>query len=104
MVQRQGQGSWPAWPPSRSDLQESWKGPIGVVFEPQNRPIPTIAMRFQEIMVKADDGIELFVRVYQPLSESADRTLLLVHGMAEHGQRYLPAARLMVARGWNVLV
>jgi alpha-beta hydrolase superfamily lysophospholipase len=61
-------------------------------------------MRFEEAFLKADDGIALFVRRYQPDSRDADRSVILVHGMAEHGQCYEHVAESMVARGWNVVV
>src|SRR5580693_8098929 len=61
-------------------------------------------MRFEEAFLKADDGTELFVRRYQPHSRDADRSVLLVHGMAEHGQCYEHVAESMVARGWNVIL
>jgi lysophospholipase len=61
-------------------------------------------MRFEEAFLKADDGVALFVRRYQPESRDADRSVLLVHGMAEHGHCYQHVAESMVARGWNVVV
>jgi lysophospholipase len=61
-------------------------------------------MRFEEAFVKAEDGVELFVRRFQPESRDAERSVLLVHGMAEHGQCYQHVAESMVARGWNVVV
>jgi hypothetical protein len=39
-------------------------------------------MQFEEAFLKADDGVALFVRRYQPDSRDADRSVLLVHGMA----------------------
>ena len=61
-------------------------------------------MRFAEAFFEADDGIALFVRRYQPDSGDADRSVLLVHGMSEHGQCYQHVAESMVARGWNVVL
>jgi lysophospholipase len=61
-------------------------------------------MRFEEHLLKAEDGTELFVRRYEPYSRDADRAVLLVHGMAEHGQCYQHVAESMVARGWNVIL
>ncbi len=61
-------------------------------------------MKFEEAFLKADDGIALFVRRYQPDSRDAERSVLLVHGMAEHGQCYQHVAESMVARGWNVVL
>ena len=73
------------------------------------RPVsPTNArlgfMRFEEAFLKADDGTALFVRRFQPQSRDADRSVLLVHGMSEHGQCYQHVAESMVARGWNVVL
>jgi len=61
-------------------------------------------MHFEEAFLEADDGVALFVRRYQPDSRDADRSVLLVHGMAEHGQCYQHVAESIVARGWNVVV
>jgi lysophospholipase len=61
-------------------------------------------MRFVEAFLKADDGVELYVRRFEPDSRDADRSVLLVHGMAEHGRCYEHVAESMVARGWNVVV
>jgi lysophospholipase len=61
-------------------------------------------MRASEAYLQADDGVELFVRRFEPLSRDADRSMVLVHGMSEHGQCYEHVARSAVARGWNVLV
>jgi len=61
-------------------------------------------MRFEEAFLEADDGIALFVRRYQPDSRDADRSVLLVHGMSEHGQCYQHVAESIVARGWNVVL
>jgi alpha-beta hydrolase superfamily lysophospholipase len=61
-------------------------------------------MRVEDAFLKADDGVALFVRRFQPASRDADRSVLLVHGMSEHGQCYQHVAESMVARGWNVVV
>jgi lysophospholipase len=61
-------------------------------------------MRVEDAFLKADDGVALFVRRFQPASRDADRSVLLVHGMSEHGQCYQHVAEWMVARGWNVVV
>src|SRR5580700_1596996 len=66
--------------------------------------IPSEPMRFEEVLVKAEDGVDLFVRRFHPRSRDADRTLVLIHGMAEHGQRYFHVVESMLARGWNLLV
>ncbi len=61
-------------------------------------------MRVEDAFLKADDGVALFVRRFEPASRDADRSVLLVHGMSEHGQCYQHVAESMVARGWNVVV
>jgi lysophospholipase len=61
-------------------------------------------MRFEEAFLKADDGTALFVRRFQPQSRDADRSVLLVHGMSEHGHCYQHVAESMVTRGWNVVL
>src|ERR1700744_5935754 len=61
-------------------------------------------MRAVEAYLQAEDGVGLFVRPFEPRSRDADRWLVLVHGMSEHGQCYEHVARSAVARGWNVVV
>jgi lysophospholipase len=61
-------------------------------------------MRSEEVQLKADDGVELFVRRFQPRFRDADRNLVLVHGMSEHGQCYEHVIDWTVTRGWNVIV
>ena len=51
-----------------------------------------------------DDAHRLFVRYYQPASGAAVRTLLIVHGLSEHGERYDHVARFFVERRWRVVV
>ena len=51
-----------------------------------------------------DDAHRLFVRYYHPAAGAAQRTLLIVHGLSEHGGRYEHVARLFVERGWRVIV
>lgn len=57
----------------------------------------------EETFVTAVDGTPLFVRRYRPAAPSR-RTLLIVHGMSEHGGRYGHVAGLFQHRGWNVLL
>jgi lysophospholipase len=52
----------------------------------------------------ADDGTNLFVRWFRPDSGDASRTLLIVHGVCEHGARYEHVARMLVDEGWNVVI
>jgi lysophospholipase len=60
-------------------------------------------MRSEEVLLKADDGVELFVRRFRPRFREVDRTIFLVHGMSEHGQCYEHAIDWTVARGWQVI-
>jgi lysophospholipase len=50
------------------------------------------------------DNHRLYVRHYQPLLSGPARTLILVHGVCEHGERYDAIARLALRRGWNVIL
>jgi lysophospholipase len=50
------------------------------------------------------DRQQLYVRYYQPDSRNTTRTLVLVHGVCEHGERYDAIARLAVRRGWKVIL
>ncbi len=61
-------------------------------------------MRREEALVKANDGVDLFVRRFEPRSRNAVRSLFLIHGMSEHGQCYEHVAEPIVARGWNVVI
>ncbi|MBW3543909.1 MAG: lysophospholipase, partial [Planctomycetes bacterium] len=57
-----------------------------------------------EHRIAVEPRIGLHVREYRPLVEQPGRTLVLVHGLAQHGRRYEHIARFAVARGWNVIV
>ena len=59
---------------------------------------------YAETTLPSHDGEELFVRRYAPLNEKTPRTLLIVHGISEHGGRYDHVARRFVNEGWNVIV
>lgn len=61
-------------------------------------------MRVHEFQLPARDRTPLFVRHFQPAHGTEDRTILLVHGMSEHGQRYEHVIETVVERGWNVVV
>lgn len=56
-----------------------------------------------ETLIPTRDAHRLFVRDYRPLAPPVTRTLLVVHGMSEHGQRYEHVARIMTGRGWRVV-
>jgi alpha-beta hydrolase superfamily lysophospholipase len=57
-----------------------------------------------ETTVRTYDYHELHTRYYQTAIPGVKRTLVLVHGVCEHGERYDPVARLAARRGWNVIL
>ena len=61
-------------------------------------------MRLTETVLSAEDETDLLVRCYQPAEGQAERTLLIVHGVCEHGDRYQHVVSRLVAHGWNVIV
>ena len=66
-------------------------------------------MQLEQIEVEAGDGLSLFVRDYKPdkqTSPSTDptRTFVWVHGLGEHGGRYLHLAEDLVQRGWRAIL
>ncbi len=61
-------------------------------------------MQYCETCVTSHDSTKLFVRHYQASSQGDSRTLLLIHGMGEHGGRYDHVCRVAVEQGWNVIV
>jgi lysophospholipase len=63
-------------------------------------------MTCTEHLLTAADGTSLFVRDFpaQTSSNVAQRVLLVVHGAAEHGGRYLRFAELAARAGWRVLI
>ena len=73
-----------------------------------NNDLRTDSVTRSNIMLRANDSTELFVRKYQPSDEnseetSAPKTLVLVHGAGEHGGRYDHFARLLADHGWCVI-
>jgi lysophospholipase len=76
-------------------------------IEPDRLPLrdePAGFGRYREAMVTALDGITIFARHYLANFADSARTLFIVHGMSEHGQRYDHIAQLAVTRGWNVVI
>lgn len=61
-------------------------------------------MKYTESRLRMGDGYTLLVRLYESAETRASRTLIIVHGACEHGQRYDRVARFMVHCGWNVIV
>ena len=57
-----------------------------------------------ETIIRAFDATKLLVRHYRPSRGKSARTLLIVHGMAEHVRRYEHIARFIVERGWNLVI
>jgi lysophospholipase len=57
----------------------------------------------RSLVVPSADGTPLFVRVHRPLQRPADRTLLIVHGMGQHGGRFPRLVERAVGRGWCVV-
>ena len=54
----------------------------------------------QEVMLKASDGHEIFVRHWLPEEKTAIRGVVHInHGMAEHCTRYRPIAERMTRDG-----
>lgn len=60
--------------------------------------------QYTEMRLSAHDDEELFVRRYVPAEGESAQTLLMVHGVNEHGGRYDHVARSFVERGWNVII
>jgi lysophospholipase len=54
--------------------------------------------------IACSDGVSLLVRHYEPVPDPPGRTLLVVHGLSEHGDRYDHVARYFARRGWRVVV
>lgn len=66
-------------------------------------------MRLGEVEIEADGGVTLFVREFCPDEPSfpagnSPRTIVWVHGLGEHGGRYLHFAEDLVERGWKVIL
>src|SRR5215211_4307904 len=60
-------------------------------------------MRPTEMELIADDGTTLFVRHVSPSSNAA-RSVILIHGLCEHGARYDHIVTVLAEQGWNVIV
>ncbi len=57
-----------------------------------------------DIELTTDDSIKLLVRRFSPDDREAPRTLLLIHGLGEHGERYCHVVEHFVESDWNVIV
>lgn len=60
-------------------------------------------MKMKESIATADDGKEIFTRLWLPDGESPDATLLIVHGMGEHSGRYNRLGEFLANRNIAVL-
>lgn len=60
-------------------------------------------MHITETLVRGGDGCRLFVR-YCHAAAASPRTLIVLHGACEHGERYLSFARWLTQRGWNAIL
>ena len=58
-------------------------------------------MSFRETMLKARDGYELALRIYE--AESPKAVIKFIHGMQEHQGRYQPFAEYLQAAGYAVV-
>ncbi len=58
----------------------------------------------RETEIPTPDRQRLFVRCYEPGISSAERTLLIVHGASEHGERYRHVAEFFASHGWHVII
>ncbi len=63
-----------------------------------------LTMSEQSMTIEMSDGIRLVIRQYEPETGCASRSILLVHGATEHGQRYRHVADYFATRNWNVIV
>ena len=66
-------------------------------------------MQRGEIEIEADGDVSLFIREFSPneppySAGNSPRTLVWVHGLGEHGGRYLHFAEDLVERGWRVIL
>src|SRR3954462_4825165 len=61
-------------------------------------------MRRAETELKAADSTPLLVRRFSADEHEAARTIVIVHGLCEHGDRYQHVARTLVQYHWNVIV
>ncbi|MEX0702618.1 MAG: lysophospholipase [Planctomycetales bacterium] len=65
---------------------------------------PSRSMCCEQRLLCERGAFDLFVRRFTLTEGDAARTVLLVHGATEHGQRYAHVAELLVECGWNVVI
>ena len=64
----------------------------------------------RERVLKAGDGTQLFVTDFSPVPHDQANTpiardgIVIMHGLGEHGARYLHVARLLNTLGWSVRI
>ena len=51
-----------------------------------------------------DGKVRLFVRRCEPDHGPAERTIVLTHGLGEHGGRYRHVAEFLTSHNWNVII
>ncbi|MGE0712988.1 MAG: lysophospholipase [Planctomycetota bacterium] len=61
----------------------------------------TAALIEEELQLRAPDGTALFVRRVRPAQEERRARLAWIHGVAEHGGRYLSTMRWFAERGFD---
>jgi lysophospholipase len=78
------------------------RGREPVVSDPGNIPVPGPAAGItrQEGQCSSADGLDLHWRSWLPTS--AIGTIVVIHGLAEHGGRYQETAEYYAAHGWAV--
>lgn len=59
-------------------------------------------MRSYEFIMKTHDGLNLLARTWEPGGDPAG-AICIVHGLGEHGGRYVDLAEYLTARGWAVI-
>jgi lysophospholipase len=74
--------------------------PIKKTIDTQESVVP---MRRTEMELVADDATTLYVRHTAAASNSA-RSVILIHGLCEHGARYEHIVSVLAEHGWNVIV
>ena len=65
-------------------------------------------MQYQEHTLQTVDGLTQFVRTLVPdTSHQFDpdcRTIMLIHGLCEHGERYQDLGIAFAKQGWNIVI
>lgn len=76
-----------------------------VVPDAQAPASTTSPVGFTETRMDSADGLTLHVRRYERAAQTGrERTLMIVHGLSEHGGRYEHVAEMIAPLGWNVII